>query len=86
VSHTSLTERETSSIRPSVSAQPLLWSWVSSARTTRTHRVWLGRCLPCRAVTPGGELAGQAQQLFQVGEQLASHLNAVREQAAEQLG
>lgn len=42
--------------------------------------------LACGAAAPGGELAGQAQQLFQVGEQFAGHLDAVREELAEQLG
>jgi len=34
----------------------------------------------------GGELAGQARPLLEVGEQFPGHLDAVREQLAEQLG
>jgi hypothetical protein len=45
---------------------------------------WSG--LSCCAVSSGGELAGQAQQLFQVSEKLAGHLDAVREELPEQVG
>jgi hypothetical protein len=38
-----------------------------------------------RALLLGSKLAGQACPLFQVGEQLAGHLNAGREKLAEQL-
>lgn len=44
----------------------------------------LAGALPCRAVSSGGEFAGQPHQLLQVGEKLAGHLDAVREQLAEQ--
>jgi hypothetical protein len=39
-----------------------------------------------RTAALGGELAGQACPLFQVGEKLAGHLDAGWEKLAEQLG
>ena len=38
----------------------------------------------CRC--PGGEFAGEPEQLFQVGEQLAGHVDAVRVELTEQVG
>jgi hypothetical protein len=43
-------------------------------------------CLACGAAASSGQLAGQAEQLFQVGKQFAGHLDAIREELAEQLG
>ena len=45
----------------------------------------LAGALPCRTATSGSALAGEPCPLFQIGEEFADHLDAVREQLAEQL-